>query len=164
MYNNYWVTWRTPSGSNNHNLLKPEILECLGIELGEKESLSRFVSKPTQPFAVSGLASSKHPLCISGGINGIVSGNKRFCVEELYYTDLSGHRYGSLKNKRHFNQEYRITDVSGQTEIYDGSYDPYHVLEDHVIQNAESIEVILPPPAGQTGKPLTKIVKVPPKK
>jgi len=163
MVKDYWVTWRTPSGNNNHNLLKQEILDYLGVDPRDIKSIYPFVSTPDQPFTVPGLARPKHPLCISGGIKVELSGNREFCVEELYYTDLSGHRYGLWKGKRHFNLEYRITDVSGNVEIFNGQHDPYNILEDHVIKNARYIELRLPPPAGQTGDPIVKKICIPPK-
>ena len=164
MVDDYWTTWTTPSGSNRHNLLKQEILDCLGLDIGEIDSLNTFVSTPKRPFPVSGLASPKHPLCISGGINGTASGDREFSVEELYYTDLSGHRFGFWKNKRHFNLEYRVTDTSRNVEIFTGRHDPHSILEDHTIRNAKYIELELPPPAGQAGEPIVKRVYIPQKK
>lgn len=164
MVDDYWTTWRTPSGNNRHNLLKQEILDSVSVELENVETIETFVSEPDEPYIVSGLARPKHPLCISGGIKVKTKDNKKFCVEELYYTDLSGHRHGFWKNRRHFNLEYRITDTSGNVERYYGRYDPYNILEDHVIRNAKYIELELPPPAGQTGEVKNKRIDVPPKK
>ena len=69
----------------------------------------------------------------------------RTCVyEELYYGD-EGHKDGKLKDIKHYNQEVRATDISGDTKIYDRKNDPYGLLEDHVIPHSDYIELHLPP-------------------
>jgi len=74
-------------------------------------------------------------------------------VEELYYTDLTKHWYYYISgntNKRHFNNECRLTKANGESEIFNGSHNPYNILEDHIIRHAKSIEYRLPTPSGQT--------------
>ena len=84
-------------------------------------------------------------------------------VEELYYTDMTKHWYHWLSgntNKRHFNNENRITKINGDYEIFNGKYDPYNIIEDHIFEHAASIEYKLPTPSGQTNPPLSKKVVV----
>ena len=159
MVNEYWTEWITPSGSNKHNLLKDNIVNYLNIDRNNIASIETFISLRTEPFIVTGLASPKHPLCVSGGIRLIMNDGSACMVEELYYTDLTKHWWYYISgntNKRHFNSESRITKSDGNSEIFNGQHDPYNIVDDHIFRHAKYIEYNLPTPSGQTDQPKSK--------
>lgn len=155
----YIVRWNTPSGSNNHDLLRDRILERIGINREDivSDSINPSISQRTEPFTVEDihgrgrqLAGQGHEMLISGGISFRTTNGDQYQVEELYYQDLTGHGDGI----NHFNCEMRITHPGGSTDIIDRN-DP--LLEDHRIPWAEYIELEMRP-SGNVENTLTRRV------
>lgn len=152
---NYFIKWSTASGSNNHDLLRDQILNELNIDRNDiiSGSIHPSISTPDRPFTVPNsngtgrpLAREGHEMCISGGISFKTKNGKSYQSEELYYKD-EGHQSGGLKDIFHYNCEVRLTDEKGDPHIYNrgGS-----IIEDHVISGASYIQVDMPPAGSNT--------------
>jgi len=154
----YELKWYTVSSCSVHDLLRDNILNELEINRDDivKESIQPFISSPTIPYIVPGLAKPGHELCISGGISFQTKNGNTYLSEELYYKD-DGHRnqWSKLFGVRHFNCEIRLTDEKRSTTTYNKGHS---IIMNHVISSATYIGIEMPPAGNVTDSLKTKVV------